>query len=121
MLILTFSTYSYFNTLPQKPNFCTYIFLELFCVKQNQILPSIRLVWFWILTEYCVIRNHPSFGVKIRLKQLKFVGALCSLCKVTGDLGFLNYMTIYLLGTNKTYSPLYNIYQFSTKLIRQAG
>ena len=26
------NSYSYFNTLPQKPNFCTYIFLELSCV-----------------------------------------------------------------------------------------
>ena len=59
------------------------------------------------------------FGVTIRLKQLKVLGALCSLFKVIVDLGFLNYNQIYLFGINKTYSPPYNIYQLSTKLVRQ--
>ena len=54
-------------------------------------------------------------------KQLKVLGALWSFRKVIGDLGFLNYNQIYLLGINKTYSPLYNIYQFPTKLVRRAG
>ena len=54
-------------------------------------------------------------------KQLKVLGVLWSFRKVIGDLGFLNYNQIYLLGINKTYSPLYNIYQFPTKLVRRAG
>ena len=65
------------------------------------------LVWFfhpgWVLSD----TKHLLFGVTIGLKQLKVLGVLCSLCKVTGDLGFLNYNQIYLLGINKTYSPPY--------------
>ena len=38
--------------------------------------------------------------------------------KAIGDLGFLNYNHIYLLGINKTYNPLYNIYKFPTMLVR---
>ena len=66
-----------------------------------------------------MIRKHLLFGITIRLKQLKVLGVLCFLCKVIGDLGFLNYNQIYLLGINKTCSPLYNIYQFpSSSYIR---
>ena len=72
---------------------------------------------FWILTEFWVIQKHLLFGVTIRFKQLKVLGVLCSLYKVIGDLWFLNYNQIYLLGINKTYSPLYNIYQFPTEFV----
>ena len=63
-----------------------------------------------------MIQNPPLFGVTICPNQLKVLGVLCSLCKVIGDLGFLNYNQIYLLGINKTYSPLYNNYKFPDKV-----
>ena len=41
------------------------------------------------------------FGVPIHIKQLKVLGVLCSLCKIIGDLGFLNYNQMSLLGVKK--------------------
>ena len=82
----------------------------------NKIRLCFPSVWFcfWILTEFWVIQKHLLFGVSICLKQLKVLGVLCSLCKVLGDLGFLSYNQIYLLGIKKIYSSLYNIYQLPT-------
>ena len=93
--------------------FCTYIYLELSCASQNHNVFSIRLVWFvnsdWVLSDTKIL-----FGVTICLNQLNIAGVLYFLCKVIGYLGFLNYNQIYLLRINKTYSPLYNTYQFLT-------
>ena len=93
-----------------------YIYIYIWnCFAFNKIKLCFPSVWlgFGFLTEYWVIRNHPLFRVTIHLKQLKVLDVLCSLCKVIGDLGFINCNQIYLLGINKRYSPLYNIYQFS--------
>ena len=37
----------------------------------------------WIVIEFWVIQEHLLFGVTTLLRQLKFLGVLCSLCKVT--------------------------------------
>ena len=103
------------NLTQLQRNLFLYIYISGIILRlTNQIVFSICLAWFLILTDCWVIQSHPLFGVTICPKQLKILGLLCSLCNVIGDLGFLNYNQIYLLGINKKCSPPFNIYQSPT-------